>query len=89
MESPHLSRLMRLCRLLAAADGLTVFQLRSKLRTSRRTVFRDFRTLQQMGINVHLFEHQYRLRLKLADCKRRLADAQIRALNKLLDSCLK
>lgn len=89
MDSPHLMRLMKLCRMLVVGDGMTVRQLRSKLKASRRTVFRDLKMLHQMGMPVQLKNHEYRIKLKLARCRKKLGEAQIRALNKLLDASLR
>ena len=88
MDRPHLVRLVRLCRLISDG-GMTVQQLRLKLKASRRTIFRDLRMLEQMGVRVQLARHQYRLKHRLADCRKKIVDAQIRDLNRLLDAAFR
>lgn len=84
MDSPHLVRLMKLCRMLGSGEGLSAPQLRMKFKTSRRTVYRDLNMLQEMGVPVHLVKHHYRVKLNIAQCRKKLADAQIRAIHRLL-----
>ena len=87
-DNPHLVRLIKGCRLMAT-DGLTLQQLRGKLKVSRRTMFRYLSELDEMGIPVELKSKQYRVRTRLAECRRRITDAQVRELNRLLDAHLK
>lgn len=89
IDGEHLGRLMRMCRTLAAGGGTRLAQLQSRLRMSRRTIFRDLNTLQEMGIKVDLGEKGYRIKLNPAACRRLLMEHQLRAVKKLLDACLK
>lgn len=84
MDSPHLVRLMKLCRMLGGGDGLSAPQLRLKLKTSRRTVYRDLSILQKMGVPVRLVKHRYRIALGLPQCRKKIAEDQIRELHRLL-----
>jgi len=89
VDGGQLKRLMSLCRLLSAAKGATTRQLQAKLRTSRRTVFRDLNTLAELGIKVDLGDKGYKIKQSPAACKKLLADAQTKALHKFLNACLK
>ena len=89
VDGEHLIRLMRLCRTIQGGKGTTMPQLQHKLRTSRRTVFRDLKDLAAVGIQVSTSPDGYRLKSSLAQCRKLLADSQLNALHKLLDSCLK
>jgi transcriptional antiterminator len=87
IDGPHLVRLVKLCKLLGSADGMTLQQLRSKLKTSRRTVFRELKWLQQFTIPVRRAHRRYHVRMKLSECRKRIEAAQVLALRRLLDAC--
>jgi len=89
VDGGQLTRLMKICRTLCSGGGATVQQLQSKLKTSRRTIFRDLNTLDDMGIKVELGDKGYKIRQPVAACKKALTDRQIKVLKKLLDSWLK
>jgi predicted DNA-binding transcriptional regulator YafY len=89
VDGGQLMRLMKICRTLCASKGATVQQLQSKLKTSRRTIFRDMNSLDEMGIKVELGDKGYRIRQPVAACKKALSERQIKTLRKLLDSWLK
>jgi predicted DNA-binding transcriptional regulator YafY len=89
VDGGQLKRLMKICRTLCSGGGTTVQQLQAKLKTSRRTIFRDLNSLDDMGIKVELGDKGYRVRQPVAACKKALADRQVKILSKLLDSWLK
>ncbi len=89
VDGGQLKRLMGMCRTLCANKGATIQQLQSKLRTSRRTIFRNLNTLEEIGIEVELGEDGYRIKDNVAKCKKMLAESQTKALDKLLKNCLK
>ena len=89
VDGGQLRRLMKICRMLCSGGGATVQQLQAKLKTSRRTVFRDLNSLDDMGIKVELGDKGYRIRQPAAACKKALADRQIKCLSKMLDLWLK
>ena len=89
VDGGQLIRLMKICRMLCSSKGTSVQQLQAKLKTSRRTIFRDLNCLDEMGIKVDLGDKGYRIRQPAAACKKALGDRQIRTLRKLLDSWLK
>jgi biotin operon repressor len=89
VDGSQLQRLMRMCRVLCTGGGLTVRQLQGKLKTSRRTIFRNLNSLEEMGIKVELGEKGYRIPQSPATCKRALAQSQEKMLKKLLNTCLK
>ncbi|MBN2560921.1 MAG: HTH domain-containing protein [Phycisphaerae bacterium] len=89
VDGGQLKRLMNTCRMICAHKGVMVRELQAKLRTSRRTIFRDLNSLEKMGIDVELGDQGYRIKESAAQCKKLLAENQIKSLNKLLASCLK
>lgn len=89
VDGEHLSRLMRLCRAINQGGGTTLVQLQSKLKTSRRTVFRDLSTLADFGIQVSSTSDGYRIKQNPNACKKALSDHYSSALNQLLKSSLK
>ncbi|HVP11529.1 MAG TPA: HTH domain-containing protein [Phycisphaerae bacterium] len=89
VDGGQLRRLMKICRALCSGSGATVQQLQVKLKTSRRTIFRDLNSLDDMGIKVELGDKGYRIRRPAAACKKALADRQMKSLSKMLDSWLK
>lgn len=89
VDGGHLTRLMRLCRTIHADQGTTAMQLRRKLRTSRRTIFRDLKELAAAGVQVEAGRGGYRLKNSLAQCRRFLADSRMTALRELLADCLR
>lgn len=88
VDGDHLKRLMQLCRILGSS-GATLQQLRSKLKASRRTVFRDLAALGDLGIKVDLGEKGYKIKTNAATCRKMIIDHQTKALDSLLKSCLK
>ncbi len=89
VDGNHLKRLMQLCRILSTGSGATLPQLRTKLRASRRTVFRDLASLGELGIKVDLGDKGYRIKQSSTVCRKMIADSHTKALNKLLSACLK
>ena len=89
VDGKHLQRLMRLCRLIDGSRGLTAQKLRGRLRTSRRTVFRDLSTLTEMGIGIEYGDTGYSLSQRGSACKQIIAAHQKKALDRVLRSCLK
>ena len=89
IDGKQLRRLMKLCRTISNGRGATVQQLQARLKTSRRTIFRDLDSLKTLGIRVELGEHGYRIRQNAASCKKLLIDRHLKDLNKLLATCLK
>ena len=89
IDGDQLKRLMKICRTIGLGKAATVQQLQSRLRTSRRTVFRDLNCLDSMGIKVGLGDKGYTIKKSGAACKRLLADCHTKALTKLLNACLK
>ena len=89
VDGGQLQRLMGMCRTLCTSKGATIQQLQSKLKTSRRTIFRNLNTLEEIGIEVELGEQGYCIKDTAAKCKKLLADSQTKALEKLLRTCLK
>jgi predicted DNA-binding transcriptional regulator YafY len=79
---------MAICRTLSSG-GASVQQLRSQLRTSRRTIFRDLNILDELGIKVDLDDGGYRVRQNSNACRRIIADSQAKKLDKLLNSSLR
>lgn len=88
VDGTHLKRLMAICRTLNSG-GATVQQLRSRLRTSRRTIFRDLNILDGLGIKIDLDESGYRVRQNSNACRRIIAENQSKKLDKLLSSSLR
>jgi biotin operon repressor len=66
-----------------------VQQLQSKLKTSRRTVFRDLNGLEEIGIKVELRDKGYKVKQSAATCRKLLVDRQVKLLNKTLASWLR
>jgi len=89
VDGDQLKRLMKICRTICSGKGVTVQQLQKKLSTSRRTIFRDLNCLEKMGVKVDLGDNGYKIRQSVAYCKKLLGDCQLKALNKLLNTCLK
>lgn len=89
VDGDHLKRLMKICRAIRSGRGATIQQIRRKVHTSRRTIFRDLNSLDKLGIEVDLGENGYKIRQGEAQCRKLLADSQIKSLNKLLNACLK
>jgi predicted DNA-binding transcriptional regulator YafY len=89
VDGDHLGRLMRLCRSLAQGNGVSLPQLQTRLKTSRRTVFRDFLDLAACGIQVEHGPAGYRVKPTAAQCRRILAESQLKAVEKVLADCLK
>ncbi len=89
VDGDHLKRLMQVCRLIGSGNGTTLKQLRVKLHTSRRTIFRDLNNLEKIGVKLELSDGGYKTRLSAAQCRKLLMDHQLQAVNKLLRTCLK
>ncbi|MCG8406021.1 MAG: HTH domain-containing protein [Phycisphaerales bacterium] len=89
VDGSQLRRLVKLCRTLNAGKGVSVQQLIKKLGTSRRTVFRDLNMLQEVGVHVELGSEGYVIKQKIGSCKKLIADYYTKALDRLLNSCLK
>jgi predicted DNA-binding transcriptional regulator YafY len=89
VDGGQLKRLMKICRTLCVGGGTTVQQLQAKLKTSRRTIFRDLNSLDEMGVKVELGDKGYKIRQPAAACKKALVGRQMKILSKLLESWLK
>lgn len=89
LDVAHLKRLIHLCKVLSSGGGLTVPQLRVKLRTSRRTIFRNLNVLEEYGITVELGSKGYSIRQNLATCRKRIADVERRRFDAALRASLK
>ena len=88
VDGNHLKRMMQLCRILSG-KGATLKQLQSKLRASRRTIFRDLSILGDWGIKVNLGDKGYSIKQNAASCRKLIANREMKALQQLLNSCLK
>lgn len=89
IEGDQLRRLMKLCRIICEGKGATPQQLQAKLRCSRRTIFRDLKSLGAMGVKVQLSASGYKIGGSAAKCRQTLAEHHVKALEKLLADCLK
>lgn len=89
VDGDHLKRLLQVCRLLTTGSGMSLKQLRGRLKTSRRTIFRDLTAIEANGISLDRAGGGYRIRETAQSCRRKLAAAQTKALDKLLKACLK
>ena len=89
IDGERLRRLIRLCRLLGRGRGLSLAQLQSKLGTSRRTVFRELNTLEEVGITIELIDSSYRVSQNEATCRKLFTQHYNSELSKLLKSCFK
>ncbi len=89
VDGDHLTRLMKLCRMVNQGSGATLQTLQSKLKTSRRTVFRDLSTLQEFGITVNSTPKGYRIKENAAACKRQIETRIQKQVADLLRGCLK
>jgi len=84
IDGVQLKRLMTICRLVSAHKGLTARRLQTKLKTSRRTVFRDLRVLQAMGVRISPTADGYRLKQDVGECRKLVADSLNKALRAIL-----
>ncbi len=89
IEGDHLRRLMKLCRTICSGKGFTIRELQTKLDMSRRTMFRDLNCIEQAGVNLELGERGYTIRQSVAQCRKLIAEGQIKAMKRLLNICLK
>ncbi|HWL92888.1 MAG TPA: HTH domain-containing protein [Phycisphaerae bacterium] len=89
VDGEHLTRLMKLCRSIHQSGGASLQQLQGKLKTSRRTVFRDLSALQQFGIDVNSTSKGYQIKQNPAVCKKQIATRYERDLGELLRNSLK
>lgn len=77
IDESHISRLMKLGKALGTGDGLTLMQIRTKFKASRRTAYRDMTALEQLGINVVRKKKQYTIKMKPVDCRRHIRDTVV------------
>ncbi len=84
IDGVQLKRLMAICRLVSSHTGLTARQLQTKLKTSRRTVFRDLRALHAMGVKIAPTADGYRLKQDIGTCRKLVADSLNKALRTML-----
>ena len=70
VDGEHVSRLLGMCKALNSPRGLKLNELQKKFRISRRTVFRDLKTLQDIGIAVNLSDGAYQTTKPAAACKK-------------------
>ncbi|MBX3394272.1 MAG: HTH domain-containing protein [Phycisphaerae bacterium] len=89
VDGEHLGRLLKLCKTIHASKGATLAQLQTKLKTSRRTVFRDLSVLGGYGIHVSSSAKGYSIKQNPVACKKILGDHYVKSLNALLKDCLK
>jgi predicted DNA-binding transcriptional regulator YafY len=89
VDGTHLRRLMLICRSLSSGPGATLAQLQGKMRTSRRTIFRDLSMLGELGLRVDLGPKGYRVKENAAQCRKVLVDHFESSLRKMLNACLK
>jgi predicted DNA-binding transcriptional regulator YafY len=89
VDGEHLSRLMKLCRTVHQSGSATLPQLQAKLKTSRRTVFRDMSTLSMYGIQVSSSSDGYRIKQNPNACKKALGDHFTKEMDQLLKAALK
>ncbi len=88
IDGVQLRRLMQICRFIGSGRHATLQQLQRKMRASRRTIFRDFKDLAEMGVTVGLDGKGYHIRQKPAASCRRIKTSQLKAVNKLLSKCV-
>ncbi len=88
IDGDQLRRLMQICRFIGGGRPATFQQLQRKTRASRRTLFRDFRELEKIGITLDLDEKGYRIRQKPPACRALIKSHQLKAVNKLLNACV-
>ncbi len=89
VDGDQLKRLMKTCRMICSGKGATVLQLRRRLGASRRTVFRDLNSLEEMGIDVAFSDDGYRIRQSAAQARKLLESCYTSALTRLLNDSLK
>ena len=89
IDGGQLKRLMRICRMLCAPKGATLQTLQSKLKTSRRTIFRDLNSIEKLGVKVDLGDKSYTVRHSATHCRKLLTDVHITTVKKFLNTCLK
>ena len=82
----HLPRLVKLVDIFHSTKGLTAERLAARLKVSRRTVFRDFEDLAQMGVPI-VYDRDsaaFYLAASLDRCAVPLAPDERRAIARLL-----
>lgn len=89
VDGAHLARLGKLCRMIGVVDGLSLVQIQTRLKASRRTVFRGIASLQALGIEVELRGGRYRTRLTHPVCRRIICSAVRAELEKLMQASLR
>ncbi len=89
IDENHISRLMKVCKALGTGNGLTLMQIRTKFKCSRRTAYRDMTILGDMGIPVARSKQNYTIKVKPADCRKRIYDTCVKKLNTLLDRSMR
>ncbi|GMU33901.1 MAG: HTH domain-containing protein [Planctomycetia bacterium] len=88
VDGAHLKRMMQLCRTLGGS-GATLRQLQTKLKASRRTIFRDLSILSDWGISVTLGDKGYKIKQSAPACRKVMVDRVTKSVQQLLNSCLK
>lgn len=88
IDGEQLSRLMQICRLIGGSRHATLQQLQRKMRASRRTIFRDLKGLEAMGIKVDLDGKGYQIRQGPVACRKIIKTNQLKVVNRLLARCL-
>ncbi len=89
VDGEHVSRLLGMCKALNSPKGLKLNELQKKFRISRRTVFRDLKTLQDIGVSVDLNDGAYRTGKAAAACKKAIESYFRSEFESVLKSSLK
>jgi predicted DNA-binding transcriptional regulator YafY len=87
VEEAQLKRLFAMCSILNSDKGVSISQLMSKGRASRRTVYRDFLALESYGVKVNSGPKGYRVRQNSAACRRTIADSLRSSLERMIKRC--
>jgi DeoR/GlpR family transcriptional regulator of sugar metabolism len=88
IDGDQLRRLAQICRYIGGGRYATFQQLQRKMRASRRTIFRDFKDLAEMGIRISLDGKGYCINQKPASCCNLIQSHQHKAVRKLLSKCM-
>lgn len=89
VDGEHVGRLLGMCKALNSAKGLKLNELQKKFRISRRTVFRDLKTLQDVGVSVDLNNGSYRTNKAGPACKKAIEAYFRREFESVLKSSLR
>ncbi|MBK8268522.1 MAG: HTH domain-containing protein [Planctomycetes bacterium] len=89
IDGDQLARLSKLCKVIQSADRPTAEYLTTKLKASRRTIFRDLTTLAEFGIKVDSTSKGYKTKLSPKACQKQIGDKCRRDLADLLRKSLK